>query len=69
MQDDYEIFRDAELWLAAGVSCAPALLNRGRDDCIACSAAVPGLTSYEPTSEAASNRQSRLQVVRPTARI
>ncbi|WP_275949002.1 hypothetical protein [Bradyrhizobium septentrionale] len=26
MQDDYEIFRDAELWLAAGVGCAPALL-------------------------------------------
>jgi hypothetical protein len=26
MQDDDEVFRDAELWLAAGVSCAPALL-------------------------------------------
>jgi hypothetical protein len=26
MQDDYEIFREAELWLAAMVSCAPAFL-------------------------------------------
>ncbi|WP_283807923.1 hypothetical protein [Bradyrhizobium macuxiense] len=26
MHDSHEIFRDAELWLAAVVSCAPALL-------------------------------------------
>ncbi|WP_256375212.1 hypothetical protein [Bradyrhizobium sp. th.b2] len=26
MQDDYEIFRDSELWLAALVSCGPAFL-------------------------------------------
>ncbi|WP_375784638.1 hypothetical protein ACE10Z_33660 [Bradyrhizobium sp. Pha-3] len=26
MQDDYEIFPDAELWLAALVSCGPAFL-------------------------------------------
>jgi hypothetical protein len=26
MKDDYAIFRDAELWLAAVVSCGPALL-------------------------------------------
>jgi hypothetical protein len=26
MQDNYEIFRDAELWLAAFVSCGPAIL-------------------------------------------
>ena len=26
MHDDYEIFCDAEHWLAAGVSCAPAFL-------------------------------------------
>ncbi|WP_338697681.1 hypothetical protein V5279_12485 [Bradyrhizobium sp. 26S5] len=26
MQDNYETFRDAELWLAAVVSCAPAFL-------------------------------------------
>ncbi|WP_283815447.1 hypothetical protein [Bradyrhizobium jicamae] len=26
MQNDHEIFRDAELWLAAAVSCGPAFL-------------------------------------------
>jgi hypothetical protein len=26
MQDDYEVFREPELWLAALVSCGPALL-------------------------------------------
>jgi len=26
MQDDYEIFHDSELWLAALVSCGPAFL-------------------------------------------